>query len=73
MNFNAVRSTTAHHCPICAGNMKLNGVFPVTFSGGGSNYVLKYACDKCHVEMTRTEKTLRPHAPERSRQSERAA
>ena len=72
MNINAMRSTAAHRCPICAGNMQLNSVLPITFWGGGSNYMLKYVCDKCHVEMNRTEKTLRPYALKRNRQSERA-
>ena len=36
--------------------MQLSGAFPITFSNGGSDYILKYACDTCHVEMNRTEK-----------------
>ena len=36
--------------------MQLSGAFPITFSNGGNDYILKYACDTCHVEMNRTEK-----------------
>ena len=43
-------------CPICAMGMHLTGTFPVTFSGGRSDYILKYACNTCHVEMNRTVK-----------------
>jgi hypothetical protein len=59
----SMQLTTAYRCPICAENMQLNGVFSITFSDGASDYVLKYACNACHVEMSRTEKT--PFRPAR--------
>ena len=48
-------------CPICAGDMHLNGASAVTFSGGGSDHILKYACNTCHVEMNQTVKTPSIH------------
>ena len=50
----------------------MSGAFPITFSDGRSNYILKYACNTCHVEMNRTEKTPFRHRREYSRDSRRA-
>jgi len=52
--------------------MQLSGASPITFSDGGSDYILKYACNTCHVEMNRTEKTPFRHRREYSRDSRRA-
>lgn len=67
----STRTTPTHRCPVCARKMQLSGAFAVSFADGGSNYVLKYACDTCHVEMNRTEKKPLHLGRERGCQSER--
>jgi len=49
--------------------MQLSGAFPITFAGGRTDYVLKYVCNTCRVEMNRMEKTPLRHSGESGRVS----
>jgi len=44
--------------------MQLSGAFPITFATGRTDYVVKYVCNTCRVEMNRMEKTPLRHSVE---------
>jgi hypothetical protein len=43
-------------CPVCSGTMIMRGASPLVHLGGTNDCTLRFVCDACRVETSRTVK-----------------